>query len=353
MASTAKSKNKSSKSKKTDKKPFKPQGWNTTDAEEIERRKIRAETEILEVKNTNPLAPYFSTFVVNSKKEDQPRQNQYLVEMRSLSDRMNTCDCPDFQNNGLGTCKHVEGVLLHLQKMGKRKFQQTVKVGNPNIEIYLDQNNYANVIKIAYSHITEPADMLKEIDAYFSAEGELIGDPIQSFPILERSLNASNTVNGLQIRISAHIHPHIDKLTQYAKKKALKETFSTDVQLGKRSLNVVKHPLYEYQQKGMQHLAFTGRALLADEMGLGKTVQAIAACELLRQLKGVKKVLVVATASLKTEWEEQIAKFTDLPSLIVNGSRPKRLKQYQRYEPFPNTLPRISFLHGRALMTGK
>ena len=37
----------------------------------------------------------------------------------------------------------------------------------------------------------------------------------------------------------------------------------------------------------MLHLAFGERALLADDMGLGKTIQAIAACELLRRLRGV------------------------------------------------------------------
>ena len=45
---------------------------------------------------------------------------------------------------------------------------------------------------------------------------------------------------------------------------------------------------------GALHLAFTERALLADEMGLGKTVQAIAACTLLRQLRGISRVLVVS-----------------------------------------------------------
>jgi len=31
---------------------------------------------------------------------------------------------------------------------------------------------------------------------------------------------------------------------------------------GKASLDLVKHALYPYQQEGMLHLAFTGRALL-------------------------------------------------------------------------------------------
>ena len=70
----------------------------------------------------------------------------------------------------------------------------------------------------------------------------------------------------------------------------------------------------------MLHLAFGERALLADEMGLGKTVQAIAACELLARRKGIARVLVVCPASLKAEWEEQIARFTDRPARSVFGA---------------------------------
>ena len=70
--------------------------------------------------------------------------------------------------------------------------------------------------------------------------------------------------------------------------------------------------------------------LLADDMGLGKTVQAIAACALLRKLRGVERVLVVSPASLKAEWEEQIDKFSDLPSTIVFGRYPARLAAYRR-----------------------
>ena len=27
----------------------------------------------------------------------------------------NSCACPDYQTNLIGTCKHIEGVLLHLK----------------------------------------------------------------------------------------------------------------------------------------------------------------------------------------------------------------------------------------------
>jgi hypothetical protein len=79
----------------------------------------------------------------------------------------------------------------------------------------------------------------------------------------------------------------------------------------------------------MLHLAFTERALLADEMGLGKTIQAIAACALLHRLGQADRVLVVTPASLKTEWEEQIQRFTDLPYQLVYGSRARRLGAYE------------------------
>ena len=66
--------------------------------------------------------------------------------------------------------------------------------------------------------------------------------------------------------------------------------------------------------------SFGERVLLADDMGLGKTVQAIAACALLRELRGISRVLVISPASLKAEWDEQIAKFTDLSATIVKGN---------------------------------
>ena len=100
------------------------------------------------------------------------------------------------------------------------------------------------------------------------------------------------------------------------------------------SLGFLKQPLLPYQVEGALHLAFGERVLLADDMGLGKTVQAIAACALLRELRGVERVLVVSPASLKAEWEEQIAKFSDLPSTIVFGGYPARLAAYRRHTFF-------------------
>src|SRR6202021_762723 len=105
--------------------------------------------------------------------------------------------------------------------------------------------------------------------------------------------------------------------------------FKADIEAGRETLDIVKHPLLPYQREGVLHLAFGERALLADEMGLGKPIQGIAACVLLTQLKQIERVLVVCPASLKTEWEEQIARFCDRSTRLVFGPRVQRLAAYQ------------------------
>src|SRR3989304_3416259 len=42
----------------------------------------------------------------------------YTVVLRSLTEALNSCDCPDFRSNQLGTCKHIEAVLLRLRDHG-------------------------------------------------------------------------------------------------------------------------------------------------------------------------------------------------------------------------------------------
>ncbi|MDB6038887.1 MAG: ATP-dependent helicase, partial [Verrucomicrobiales bacterium] len=59
-----------------------------------------------------------------------------------------------------------------------------------------------------------------------------------------------------------------------------------------------------------------------------KTIQAIAACALLHRLEKAKRVLVITPASLKTEWEEQIQKFSSLSCQLVFGPRAERRKAY-------------------------
>src|SRR5205807_3013416 len=59
-------------------------------------------------------------------------------------------------------------------------------------------------------------------------------------------------------------------------------------------------------------------------MGLGKTIQAIAAAEIMANLFGVERVLVVCPTSLKHQWEREVTRFVNRSVQVVGGMRPRR-----------------------------
>src|SRR5438552_6132112 len=80
--------------------------------------------------------------------------------------------------------------------------------------------------------------------------------------------------------------------------------------------------------RGVLFAAYRGRTVLGDDMGLGKTIQTLAAAELLARERGIERVLIVAPASVKYQWEGEIRKFTDRPVQIIDGPAEVRRAQY-------------------------
>ena len=313
-------------SKRAKRKPANPpvQGWRTTDQDEIERRRQRGAEAEFRIEAVSKVHPFFGDYRVHSE-----TGGSYVVEIRSLTEHLNSCGCPDHAVNRLGTCKHIEAVLHALQKRKKGHAQEAATQDSPWVEIFLDRQDEA--IRILWPARSRPRSKLRDLlDPFFSTDGSLLNEAVSALPALQRHLTAAPATLQDKVRLSQHIDPWLERLTLQQQRHRARVDFTRDVACGKRSLDVVNVPLYPYQQQGMLHLAFSERALLADEMGLGKTVQAIAASELLRRLRGVQRVLVVSPASLKAEWEEQIGKFTGLDTLIVQGPRAARLKQYRQ-----------------------
>ncbi|MCU7816310.1 MAG: DEAD/DEAH box helicase [Candidatus Thiodiazotropha sp. (ex Rostrolucina anterorostrata)] len=314
---------KTKKRNKNSQRLARPSGWSTSDTDEIERRRLRGLNEPSQIESQAQNENFFGAYQVHSNNEQT-----YRVEIRSLAEPINSCDCPDHRINGLGTCKHIEATLNRLQYRRKRTFQYAAAKGSPYIEIFLDRRDHH--VRIRWpegSHRRSKARGL--ITPFFSDDNILAGNPLDTLPAMQRAINASHPAARRRIRSSPELNTWLDTLDRHAQRIRSRQHFETEVAAGNASLDLVKHPLYPYQQEGMLHLAFTGRALLADEMGLGKTVQAIAACELLRRTSGIQRVLVISPASLKGEWEEQINKFTNRPSCIIQGARTKRLRQYE------------------------
>ncbi len=296
-------------------------GWRTTDEDEIEQRLKRAKAEPMDITNLEPAERFFSTFAVDSEGSGM----RYRVEVRSLDSRQNSCTCPDFRVNGLGTCKHIEAVLDQLRSR-PRLFVRAASEGSPRTEIYLRRQGEP-VVCIQLPR--RPARGVRQIaERFFDSSGELLGAPEDSVPAIERSLGSLSVRARGTVRLASEVKDWVEHRMSSARRAAARRAFEQDLKAGKRGIDVVNSPLYDYQIEGMLHLAFGERVMLVDDMGLGKTVQAVAACALLKELRGIERVLIVCPASLKTEWEEQVKKFTELPLQVVFGLKHHRARLY-------------------------
>ncbi len=286
--------------------------WRTTDEEEINRRRWRAQTETLQIRNADARHPIFSNFQVVSGSG-----LKYSVEIRDVRERQFHCECVDFRINGLGTCKHVEAVLLLLQKRFRRLFTSATTNGSDRIDVLPDP------AKDTLRLVNPPRRLPRVFKDWFKPDGALQnGAPDEAVAAL-RALGEYPA-----LRISQEVGPWLERRERVTGRRRLRREYELRVQTGEWPIHETKVPLFPYQREGMLHLAFTERALLADEMGLGKTIQAIAACALLHRLGKANRVLVVTPASLKTEWEDQIQRFTSLPYQLVYGPRHRRLAAY-------------------------
>ncbi|MBU6401411.1 MAG: DEAD/DEAH box helicase family protein, partial [Verrucomicrobia bacterium] len=291
-----------------------PHDWRTSDVDEVNRRRLRAREGTFTIANRDPRHPIFSNFTVQSGSG-----LSYAVEIRDLAQRQFACECVDFRINGLGTCKHVEAVLLYLAARFPRLFKAAATTGSTRLEVVLDPE--LDSLRIHNGHGTIPAGAR----CWFDPEGRLHnGAPEEAVAALQQLAKNGEP----RLRISQEIAPWLENRRRALERKQLRHQYELKVQSGEWPAHETKVPLFPYQRDGMLHLAFTERALLADEMGLGKTIQAIAACALLHRLGQARRILVVTPASLKTEWEEQIQRFTDLPYQLVFGGRSARLRAY-------------------------
>ncbi len=291
--------------------------WRTTDEQELLKRRIRAKEETFRISNCFPEHPVFSNFSVKSGSG-----LTYSVEIRRLQHREFDCTCTDFRINGLGSCKHVEAALLHLKHRHHAAFEQALSEPSSHIDIVPDVS--VNLLRVERNL----GKMPPSLRVHFNADG-LQNKAVDSSELVGRLKRSRSRY----IRLSQTVEPWLDHQEIDRERKASRRDYETGIITGHHPEHVTLSPLYPYQREGMLHLAFKERALLADEMGLGKTIQAIAACALLHHLGKARRVLVVSPASLKTEWEEQIRKFTTLTQRLVFGGPAQRVALYQDPKP--------------------
>ncbi|HIP97071.1 MAG TPA: helicase Snf2 [Anaerolineae bacterium] len=291
--------------------------------EQIERRRQRAQEEIVRISNQGT-HPVFSTFEVTSVSG-----RTYRVQIRSLTELLNSCTCPDYRTNMVGTCKHIEGVLYYLRQAAGDEWQKLEAQKPPVTFIYL---HYGEEITVRVTRpLPENPVVRALLKRFFDEEGILRGEPLETLPRLLEDIVALNAEQQAALIVDEEVRQHLDLLRDREATRRQKEWFLAQMKQGTRSLDVLRDTrLYPYQETGALHLAFGRRAMLADDMGLGKTVQAIAACTLLHQLGDVDSALVICPASLKHQWAREIKRFTDLPVTVIEGPSKKRRVLYSQ-----------------------
>jgi superfamily II DNA or RNA helicase len=246
----------------------------------------------------------------------------YRLAMRGPGLFENYCSCPDFRVNTLGTCKHIEAMLLRLRSrhgaaLDRKGYART----RSSISL-----QYGETIEIRLRMPASPPPALRAIaEEYFDGAGLLHREHFPSFHrVLEVFRNADQDAV-----IYSDVLEYVDRENEISEGLAWERQLLAKLRRGQDPLNgVLKTKLLPYQTQGAIFAASRGRVVLADDMGLGKTVQALAAAELLRRRRGIARVLVVAPASVKYQWKTEIEKFTDHSAQVIEGLLPRRRALY-------------------------
>src|SRR5205809_330009 len=185
--------------------------WRTTDQDEVNRRRVRAQSEEFRIANMDARHPVFSNFRVGSGSG-----LTYSVEIRDVRQRQFACDCVDFRINGLGTCKHVEAVLLHLQARFRRLFKAAAEKGSARIDVLPDVARDTLRLNNGTQALPRP------LRDWFGEDGRLKnGSPEAALAALEQ-LRAADCP---QLRLSQEIAPWFEARRRAAERKALRHEY--------------------------------------------------------------------------------------------------------------------------------
>ncbi|WP_437956650.1 SNF2-related protein [Sorangium sp. So ce119] len=234
---------------------------------------------------------------------------RYLVDLVDRSERHDTCTCPDFLSNQLGTCKHLEAVRRAVAERPawRRALARLDAPAQPTLTVdatdglrLLAVGEWPGALRAERARLAQAGGLLKALAARAAGAQALAPRVVHAaLPAAERLAGA---------------------IGHRRRRRALEARAGG----AQDALDALGLPLFPYQRDGVLHLFRNGRALLADDMGLGKTLQAIAACELLRRRGEARRVLIVTAASLKHQWAQEIARWTGERAAVLGGSPAQR-----------------------------
>ncbi|HBI43637.1 MAG TPA: helicase Snf2 [Planctomycetales bacterium] len=286
---------------------------------EIDIRRNRAAKEGFSIQNLGRNRVFSDYKVTNLT-----NHHQYRVSIRGFDVGDNRCECPDFLANTLGTCKHIEAVLISLRDETPPQLRRR-KAAVTHPEIYLQ---YTEQLRVGIHLPPRHSDQLHALaETFFDGQGLWKAE--------DHYQNLIEAVAGVpeQVTTFSDAMQFMEGEIERQEMAGRERDWLNQLEREEPSpvlCDLLKVPLYPYQMRGALFLACRGRCVLGDDMGLGKTVQTLAAVELLARERGVERVLVVAPASVKYQWETEIQKYTGRPVQVVEGNAAERRARYKQ-----------------------
>lgn len=246
----------------------------------------------------------------------------WIVDLVDGSGTRDTCTCPDFLGNDLGTCKHVEAVRRAITRVPelRRAFARLPQ------EPRMATLTVAAVGRVRLVEVGPWTARLRSRLGIVRDAGRGEVTLLDTAPVLAGFRDALRVVHAAP-RAAA-------RCKERAAIADRRDAVEAAMRAGRLRFDMLSQPLFPYQETGAVHLVAAGRALLADDMGLGKTVQAIAACELLRARGEVARALIVTCASLKHQWQREIERFAGERAIVIGGGRPQRRAAFESDAPY-------------------
>ncbi|OYW13121.1 MAG: helicase, partial [Planctomycetales bacterium 12-60-4] len=277
-------------------------------------RRERARTEPMKVKAITQDVLWSDYIVTNSVSG-----KSYRVALRGRATGASYCSCPDFRSNTLGTCKHVMHVIDKLQK--KYPAAEWDRQFVPEqMAVHLE---YGRELQLRWQG---PPVLPPEV--------ERIVKPWRTRPVSDMRDFVTRMQKLERLGHAMLIYPDAEEFLQ---QKLLETKLAESVAEIRRQpdrhplrTTLLKTELLPYQLDGIAFAVGAGRAILADEMGLGKTIQGVGVAELFAREAGIRRVLIICPASLKSQWRNEIHRFSDREVQLIAGRLAERTEQYAR-----------------------
>ena len=278
----------------------------------LAERRERATEETYRLHSRNSKKPW-TDYMIGSAVSGKT----YRVALRGEERGLSYCSCPDFRTNTLGTCKHIMYALDRVKKRftaaeRKRRFRQKdacvhLQYGEDlTLHLRLPDKADEEAVKIAGGAAKGPVEDVTDLVRRVRRL-EQFGVNVTVYPDAEEYINRR--------LFQERIAEHMDEI----RKRPAKHPLRTEL---------LKTPLLPYQLDGVAFAVKAGRAILADDMGLGKTIQGVGVAEMLSREAGIERVLVVCPTSLKSQWRNEIHRFSDRDVRLIVGRASERAEQY-------------------------